>query len=107
MQYFERQNDSLIFRLNGETVMVSPWGEDSLRTRAALFNELSDNSPALLSPAKSEPVIELGERQAVITNGKIHAVLSLQDWGMNCRFPIIIKRASFCCRKFQTAVPCF
>ena len=81
MQYFERQNDSLIFRLNGETVMVSPWGEDSLRTRAALFNELSDNSPALLSPAKSEPVIELGERQAVITNGKIHAVLSLQDWG--------------------------
>ena len=57
MQYFERQNDSLIFRLNGETVMVSPWGEDSLRTRAALFNELSDNSPALLSPAKSEPVI--------------------------------------------------
>ena len=81
MQYFERQNDSLLFRLNGETVMVSPWGEDSLRTRAALFNELSDNSPALLSPAKSEPVIELGERQAVITNGKIHAVLSLQDWG--------------------------
>ena len=67
MQYFERQNDSLIFRLNGETVMVSPWGEDSLRTRAALFNELSDNSPALLSPAKSEPVIELGERQAVIS----------------------------------------
>ena len=46
-----------------------------------MFNELSDNSPALLSPAKSEPVIELGERQAVITNGKIHAVLSLQDWG--------------------------
>ena len=81
MQYFERQNDSLLFRLNGETVMVSPWGEDSLRTRAALFNELSDNSPALLSPTKSEPVIELGERQAVITNGKIHAVLSLQDWG--------------------------
>ena len=81
MQYFERQNDSLLFRFNGETVMVSPWGEDSLRTRAALFNELSDNSPALLSPAKSEPVIELGERQAVITNGKIHAVLSLQDWG--------------------------
>ena len=81
MQYFERQNDSLIFRLNGETVMVSPWGEDSLRTRAALFNELSDNSPALLSPAKSEPDIELGERQAVVTNGKIHAVLSLQDWG--------------------------
>ena len=26
MQYFERQNDSLIFRLNGETVMVSPLG---------------------------------------------------------------------------------
>ena len=40
MQYFERQNDSLIFRLNGETVMVSPWGEDSLRTRAALFLSL-------------------------------------------------------------------
>lgn len=26
MQYFEIQNDSLIFRENGETVMVSPWG---------------------------------------------------------------------------------
>ena len=36
MQYFERQNDSLIFRLNGETVMVSPWGEDSLRTAGGI-----------------------------------------------------------------------
>ena len=88
MQYFERQNDSLIFRLNGETVMVSPWGEDSLRTRAALFNELSDNSPALLSPAKSEPVIELGERQAVITNGKIHAVRAPAAGNSKRRCPV-------------------
>ena len=107
MQYFERQNDSLIFRLNGETVMVSPWGEDSLRTRAALFNELSDNSPALLSPAKSEPVIELGERQAVITNGKIHAVLSLQDWGDELQISYYNQKGELLLRKFQTAVPCF
>ncbi|MFR7842912.1 MAG: hypothetical protein ACLU3U_07585, partial [Gallintestinimicrobium sp.] len=72
MQYFERQNDSLIFRLNGETVMVSPGEKTACARGRHCLTSFQDNSPALLSPAKSEPVIELGERQAVITNGKIH-----------------------------------
>ena len=31
MHFFEEDNGSLIFRENGETVMLTPWGADSLR----------------------------------------------------------------------------
>ena len=35
LHYFEERKGSLIFRENGETVMVTPWGRDSLRVRAS------------------------------------------------------------------------
>ena len=37
MNFFERQGDSLIFRENGETVMLTPWGRDGLRVRATFL----------------------------------------------------------------------
>ena len=44
MQYFENQNGSLIFRENGETVVVSPWGADSLRVRSTILGDVTDLS---------------------------------------------------------------
>lgn len=81
MQYFEIQNDSLIFRENGETVMVSPWGPDSLRIRSTILGEIKDSSAALLPPAFSQADITMKDRTAVISNGKIRAELVVQPWG--------------------------
>lgn len=81
MGYFEEQNGSIIFREDGETVMVTPWGPDSLRVRARILEEISDESAALLEPGASESKIVLGETRAEITNGKIRGELSVQPWG--------------------------
>ena len=83
MQYFEIQNDSLIFRENGETVMVSPWGPDSLRVRSTILGDIEDSSAALLQPAFSQSDISVEDMKAVITNGKIRAELVVQPWGNN------------------------
>ena len=83
MQYFEIQNDSLIFRENGETVMVSPWGPDSLRVRSTILGDIEDSSAALLQPAFSQADISVEDMKAVITNGKIRAELIVQPWGNN------------------------
>ena len=37
LQFFEEKDGNLIFRENGETVMVTPWGENSFRVRAAFL----------------------------------------------------------------------
>ncbi len=40
LHFFEEKDGSLIFRENGETVMVTPWGADSFRVRAAFLGEI-------------------------------------------------------------------
>jgi len=73
MGYFEKIGNSLIFRDNGETVMVTPWGENGLRVRAVILNDISDECAALLEPSASEGEILLEENFASIQNGKICA----------------------------------
>ena len=50
LQYFEEKDGSLLFRENGETVMVTPWGANSFRVRAAFLGEIEEGSVALLLP---------------------------------------------------------
>ncbi len=81
MNYFEEKDGALIFRENGETVKVEGWVEDSLRVRGGILADISEESIALLPSPPLEPVIEIEERRASITNGKIKAVLEVQSWG--------------------------
>lgn len=81
MGYFEEKNGSLVFRENGETVMVMPWGKDSLRVRATILCDISEDSIALLDVGDIKGTIVIGEREATITNGKITAKLFVQGWG--------------------------
>ena len=83
LHYFEEQNKSLVFRENGETVMVTPWGADSLRVRATFLGDILEGSAALLETenAESEVRIEIGEHTASIVNGGIRAELKVADWG--------------------------
>lgn len=81
MNFFEKQGDALLFRQNGETVKVEPWMAGSLRVRAGLLSDLEQGSVALLPKEETPVKIEIEERKAVITNGKITAVMEVQPWG--------------------------
>lgn len=99
LQFFEEKDGNLIFRENGETVMVTPWGENSFRVRAAFLGEIEEGSIALLDPqcreagketaeekgaagAEKQGVrVEIHELEASITNGNIQAQLAVNTWG--------------------------
>lgn len=83
LHYFEEQDGSLVFRENGETVMVTPWGEDSLRVRAVFLGEIAEGSAALLEAENTKKAvrIEMGEDRASIVNGGIRAELKVDGWG--------------------------
>ncbi len=83
VKYFEERNGSLIFRENGETVMLTPWGRDSLRVRATVLSDIDEElNAALLAPERTDAGITLlSDDRARITNGKIQASLTVQPWG--------------------------
>ena len=81
MNFFERQNNSLIFRENGETVMLTPWGENALRVRATYLGDIVPGENALLEAQTPEPEITLGDTRSEIVNGRLRAVCNVQPWG--------------------------
>ena len=54
MNFFTKEDTSLVFRENGETVMITPWGKDSFRVRATFLGEISEESAALLAPGQTD-----------------------------------------------------
>ncbi len=81
MSFFEKQGNSLIFRENGETFMITPWGKNGLRVRASMLGDIREESAALLPADCTESVIEMDEWKASIKNGKICAELNVKEWG--------------------------
>lgn len=81
MKFFEEKDGSLIFRENGETVMITPWGTDSLRVRARILSDIGEESAALLAPPQTDSTIQTGDWEASIENGNIKAVMTVQPWG--------------------------
>lgn len=89
MGFFEEMNGSLIFRENGETVMVTPWGEDSLRVRASFLGEILEGSAALLKAPPVEAQIQVQDREAFVVNGRIRAELKVNPWGNALRMTFL------------------
>ena len=84
MLFLEKEDDSLVFRENGETVMVTPWGSDSLRVRASFLGDIADDSAALLPQAEVQNAtirIAPDGMSGEITNGKVTAKMSVRAWG--------------------------
>lgn len=77
MQHFFIENNSLVWRGNGETLMIQPWGPNSLRLRSRMMGDILNEDFALLPnpPAHGPVQIEVEEQQASIVNGKIRAEL--------------------------------
>ena len=83
MNFFTKEDTSLVFRENGETVMITPWGKDSFRVRATFLGEISDESAALLAPGQTDAQITVSEdgMSSTIQNGMLCAGLTVQPWG--------------------------
>ena len=67
----------LVHRLDGETMVIEPWGRDGLRVRVTTGPEILDSAWALTEPV-TEPVsggatILISEAEATIRNGHISA----------------------------------
>ncbi len=84
MKFFEKMGCSLVFRANGETVMITPWGANSFRVRATFLGEILEDSIALLDVKNDESVIDIQiqDESASISNGKIIAECKVNLWGM-------------------------
>ena len=81
MQYFESNHGKLVWRNEGETLMIMPWGENSLRVLSGMMREPELTDFALLSPAdEAQAIIKIEERNATICNGKITAEITMDSW---------------------------
>ena len=81
MQYFTEKDGALIFRRRHELLEIRPWGE-GLRIRATENRQFTEHDWALSVPAKAQGSIRIHEDHAIVTNGKIRAVIT--DYGKIC-----------------------
>ncbi|MBE0601374.1 MAG: glycoside hydrolase family 31 protein, partial [Firmicutes bacterium] len=80
MQYFTSDSMALTVRSLGETLELRAWGENSLRVRAVMMGDLTDDRWALLEPEQIRPEILIGDTSASITNGKLTATVTVDGW---------------------------
>ncbi len=81
MIFFEEKDGSLLFRENGETLMITPWGENSLRVRSTILSDILQDSIALLPAPDTNATIHIEDNVATIQNGKLTAELKVASWG--------------------------
>ena len=79
MQGFRSTDGKLIWERDHETLQIEPWGQDSLRVRATTGSRIRDDLPgALLEPIAIAAQIEIDDEEAVVRNGAIAAVVSVE-----------------------------
>lgn len=74
MNHFRIDDNRLTWRGEGETLVVDPWGPDSVRVRAAIKSEIQDADWALLTPVTSDSRIEIHGDIATLRNGAITVI---------------------------------
>jgi len=73
----------LIWTGAGETVVVEPWGRNSVRVRATPEGEVAGTDWALLPPAPDahdQVALEVHDRGATLRNGRIRVELETSSW---------------------------
>ena len=69
----EKQDNRLVYRYDGETLWIEPWGKDGLRIRAAKQSRMPEEDWALLPNSAADAKIEIDADSASIANGRITA----------------------------------
>ncbi|HWR22360.1 MAG TPA: glycoside hydrolase family 31 protein [Feifaniaceae bacterium] len=75
MAIITKAANRLIREYDNETLLIEPWGKNSLRVRATKNAAIKETDWALLPQDGCEAQIEIDEQSAKITNGRITAVL--------------------------------
>ena len=76
MWRFNQEGNKLICRYDAQTLWIEAWGENSLRIRATRQHVMPTEDWALLTPEKAKACITIGEKESIITNGKIKAIVT-------------------------------
>ena len=84
MYTMSQEGNALVYRWDGEVLSIQHWGENSFRVRSTVLGELEDTDYALLPAKETEAQIHVEEYTARIVNGKITAVLTVDDWSKSC-----------------------
>jgi alpha-D-xyloside xylohydrolase len=66
-------DNRLVYKSDGETLVIEPWGRDGLRVRVTPLPEIIDKPWALTEPVDAQATIEISDTGATIRNGKISA----------------------------------
>ena len=104
MQTMSREGNKLVHRWDGETLVVEPWGNNSLRVRSAVMREPEDTDYALLPQADTAVTIDIGEEKSEIRNGRLRAVMESKTGSGPARLPFMTGRDGCCFRKRGRAV---
>ena len=75
-EYFTEENGALVFRRDGELLMIEPWGKNSLRLRATLEMRPTEKVYALDVRPEGNGEILVTEKGAEIRNGSLRATVS-------------------------------
>ncbi len=93
---FTKETTALVFKRNGETLRIEPWGKDSLRVRSTMFPEFTGKDWALTEKVPScTPDITIGEEESSITNGRLKATVNFAGVISFYRDEILILREYF------------
>ena len=103
MRYFIQDGNRLIWRNDGETLMISPWGPSSMRVQSVLMSEIQDDRWALLDPQPTEAVLDIQDESASITVGKLTACITMDDWHHYATLSFYNQRAELLLRETAPA----
>ena len=103
MQYFSIKGQELICRNCNETLVISPWGKDSLRVRSMMMGEVTDERFALLEPEKTEVEITIEDMKATMKNGNITVVAEILYWRHPARLTFYNQKGELLMREINCA----
>ena len=67
MHVFEVSGDTVVWRGDGETLLVQAWGSDSVRVRARLMGDVLDTDYALQRPEPADAAVDV-DGESVASN---------------------------------------
>ena len=104
MAFFRKQGNSVVFRNNGETLVVCPWGPDSVRVRAVLMGDVRDDRFALLDPTPTEDVeIMIDKRDASLRVGKLTVRMEVSGWKNRAKLTFLNQKGEVLLRETDGA----
>ncbi|TCV98356.1 hypothetical protein EDC52_103448 [Biostraticola tofi] len=82
------EKNRILWHFDQQTLVIEPWGDNSLRVRATCRPELNDKLWALLPPGKQpQSTISQGSESLTLRNGDISATVNccLKSTGVSVR----------------------